>query len=215
MSLWASAAFTPVVGGRRFTPDRGRWTLSALALLAFLLGAVPAHAQTPSTPFLRWKYFHDQRAYPFGTIPPGAMQRARGNYLHQWPPPPAGSVPQLPGSVWSSIDPTQVTTSGTLTPVGRITTVAIQPTESSVIYIGGAQGGVWKTMDGGTTWTALTDTQCSLAMGALAIDPMNPNIVYTGTGEENSSSDSYYDCGVSTDGGATWTQVTQDPGRVS
>ena len=75
--------------------------------------------------------------------------------------------------------------------------------------MGPATGGVWKTTNGGTSWTPLTDTQCSLAMGSIAIDPSNHLIVYAGTGEENFSADSYYGCGIlkSTDGGATWTQT--------
>src|SRR5262249_43964697 len=65
-----------------------------------------------------------------------------------------------------------------------------------------------KTIDGGTNWGALTDTQCSLAMGSIAIDPSNHLVIYAGTGEENFSADSYSGCGVlkSTDGRITWTQ---------
>ena len=77
------------------------------------------------------------------------------------------------------------------------------------MYIGAADGGVWKTSDCGTTWTPLTYGQCSTAMGALAIDLVNTNIVYAGTGEQNFSLDSYYGCGVlrSADGGQTWTST--------
>ncbi|HEX3867581.1 MAG TPA: hypothetical protein VHV78_12550, partial [Gemmatimonadaceae bacterium] len=85
----------------------------------------------------------------------------------------------------------------------------MHPTDPQTIYIGAAQGGVWKTANGGASWTSLTDGQCSLAMGAVAIDPVNPQIVYAGTGEQNFSADSYYGCGVlrSSDGGTTWTQL--------
>jgi len=74
-----------------------------------------------------------------------------------------------------------------------------------VVYLGAAQGGVWKTTDGGLTWTPLTDSQQTLAIGSLALDQSNPDIVYAGTGEENFSGDSYYGAGVlkSSDGGAT------------
>ena len=92
---------------------------------------------------------------------------------------------------------------------GRITSIAIDPKNSQTLYIGGATGGVWKTTNGGTTWTPLTDNECGLAIGSVAVDPVNPQIVYAGTGEENFSSDSYQGCGVlrSTNGGATWTQL--------
>ncbi len=45
------------------------------------------------------------------------------------------------------------------------------PTDSNTIYVGAAQGGVWKTTNGGTSWAPLTDGQCSRAMGSIAIDP--------------------------------------------
>src|SRR5690606_2744043 len=92
---------------------------------------------------------------------------------------------------------------------GRLTAIAVHPSDPNVIYIGGAQGGVWKTTNGGANWTPLTDHECSLAMGWIVLDPVDPDIVYAATGEQHFSSDSYYGCGVlrSTDGGATWTQL--------
>ena len=80
---------------------------------------------------------------------------------------------------------------------------------TGLFLVGAATGGVWKTTNGGTSWTPLTDNACGLAMGSVAIDPVNPQIIYAGTGEENFSSDSYQGCGVlrSTDGGANWTQL--------
>jgi photosystem II stability/assembly factor-like uncharacterized protein len=68
---------------------------------------------------------------------------------------------------------------------------------------------VWKTTDGGTSWTPLTDTQFSLALGSLAIDPNNHLNVYAGTGEENFAGDSYYGGGLlkSSDGGSTWASL--------
>ena len=88
-------------------------------------------------------------------------------------------------------------------------------TNPNVVYIGGAQGGVWKTTngndaDGAITWTPLTDAQASLAMGAIAIDPNNTQTIYAGTGENSGSGDSYYGAGLlrSTDGGNSWTRVS-------
>jgi uncharacterized protein (TIGR03437 family) len=97
---------------------------------------------------------------------------------------------------------------------GRVSTIALDPgyngTSNRTIYLGAAQGGVWRSRDNGATWMPLTDAQPSLAMGALAIDPTNPNIIYAGTGEAHFSGDSYYGAGLlkSIDGGATWAQIT-------
>jgi photosystem II stability/assembly factor-like uncharacterized protein len=152
------------------------------------------------------KYFKEQRAFPFDRIPPGALQAAKQDYIQKWGPPDAARA-QFNFNSWTAIGPDHISTS--LTTSGRLNTIAVNPSNTNIIYAGGATGGVWKTTDGGTTWTALTDSQCSLAMGSITLDPTNPNIIYAGTGEENFSADSYYGCGVlkSIDGGASWTQL--------
>lgn len=96
---------------------------------------------------------------------------------------------------------------------GRVTAIAIHPEDNDIVYVGGAQGGVWKSDDAGDSWTPLTDGECSLAMGSIAIDPVDPEIVYAGTGEQNYQRDSYYGCGVlrTLDGGTTWEQLGADP----
>ncbi len=95
---------------------------------------------------------------------------------------------------------------------GRVSTIAIHPEDPNVLYVGGAQGGVWRSDDAGLNWTPLTDEECSLAMGSIAIDPVDPQIVYAGTGEQHFSGDSYYGCGVlrSLNGGATWEQLGEE-----
>jgi hypothetical protein len=110
---------------------------------------------------------------------------------------------------------------------GRATAVAIDPADptGSTVYIGGAYGGVWKSTNAtqavtqnssGVTWTALTDNQATLAVGAIAIQPGNNNpnnsVILVGTGETNSSADSYYGLGIlrSPDAGTTWTLITED-----
>jgi photosystem II stability/assembly factor-like uncharacterized protein len=160
----------------------------------------------PDTPQQRWEYFYQQRAYPFSDIPAGALQRARGGLIATQPGL-FGAPPPIQGTTWIPFGPQRIPSSGIST--GRLTAIAVHPTESDIIYIGGAQGGVWKTTDGGANWVPRTDDQCSLAMGSIAIDPVNPEIIYAGTGEQHFSGDSYYGCGVlrSEDGGATWTQL--------
>jgi len=161
----------------------------------------------------RMQWFHDQRAYPHKTIPPGIRAAAASARDHKIALEaelrralalPAGS-PAEPA--WQLIGPQPVANfySGA---AGRIAALAIDPSNTQIVYMGGAEGGVWKTVDGGTSWTPLTDSQVSLAVGAIALDPSNPNTIYVGTGEENFAIDSYYGAGIlkSTDGGQTWTR---------
>jgi hypothetical protein len=114
---------------------------------------------------------------------------------------------------------------------GRATAIAIDPADStgSTVYVGGADGGLWRSRnatDGsfgnatGVGWTALIDDQATLAVGAIALQPGNANgslsnVILAGTGEANSSADSYYGLGIlrSTDGGNSWNLVgTASPG---
>ncbi|MBI3517483.1 MAG: hypothetical protein HY060_25915, partial [Proteobacteria bacterium] len=66
---------------------------------------------------------------------------------------------------------------------GRVISLAVDPGTSSRIYAGTANAGIWLSQDGGATWSARTDDQACLAIGALAIDPNAPNRVFAGTGE--------------------------------
>jgi len=124
-------------------------------------------------------------------------------------------VPPMPGtSNWVQMGPTAIPKGQTyggarVLVTGRVTAIVVDPTDKNVIYLGTAQGGVWKTIDGGKNWIAKTDNEVSLAIGALAMDPGNPLVLYAGTGEGNFSGDSYYGNGVlkTTDGGNTWTAL--------
>jgi hypothetical protein len=92
--------------------------------------------------------------------------------------------------------------------------VAGDPTNAGTLYLAAADGGVWKTTDGGSHWGPLTDGQVTLVMGAIALAPSNPQVIYAGTGEANlgpsqlalGRTDMGYGDGVlkSTDGGSTW-----------
>jgi len=133
------------------------------------------------------------------------------------------SVTPTPGlSNWVQMGPLAVPNGsanrGAVLVSGRITSIVIDPTDPKIIYIGAAQGGVWKTIDGGNTWNPTSDNEQSLAIGTLAIDPANHLIVYAGTGEANFS-DSYYGAGIlkTIDGGDNWTIVNnwQDPSGSS
>jgi len=121
--------------------------------------------------------------------------------------------PTLSQSTWSAIGPASLD-SGSGLDSGRITGVAVDPTNSNTIYIAAAGGGVWKTTDGGTTWTPLTDNQTTLSMGSIAIAPTDHLKIYAGTGEANNSIDSNHGDGilVSNDGGSTWTLETASGG---
>ncbi len=106
---------------------------------------------------------------------------------------------------------------------GRATAVAIDPADTSgnTVFLGGAGGGLWKATNAGSqspnpasvVWQPLIDDQPTLAVGTITLQPVSvghaSNVILVGTGETNSSSDSYYGLGIlrSSDGGSTWTLI--------
>ncbi len=180
--------------------------LSALILLAC---ATAASAQQDD-PGGRWEFFLEQRRSP-GVPGWGArLQVAREAVLRRAVlrlPPGAAAASAAGSDAWEPLGPEIIESYAIST--GRVSAVVLHPANMDVIFAGGAQGGVWRTENAGASWQPLTDQECSLAMGALALDPVNPDIVYAGTGEQHFSADSYYGCGVlrSADGGESWTRL--------
>lgn len=113
---------------------------------------------------------------------------------------------RLPMPVASSIAFRQI---GPAISGGRVSAVAGVPGNNVTYYVGTADGGVFRTTNGGTTWTAEFQHQPVLSIGALAVDPTNAEVVWAGTGEGNVRNNVSYGDGVykSTDGGAHWTHL--------
>jgi alpha-tubulin suppressor-like RCC1 family protein len=175
------------------------------------------------------------RAGPSGIIPPGALikaqeqrrrlERARTAVRSRF-----SNKAQLP---WVSLGPQPIASGcvgysgiacdfgvGPFPEAGRVTSVALDPSDAfgNTAYIGTSAGGVWKTVDGGQTWTPKTDDQDSLHIGAVTVDPNNAQVVYVGLGIQDQAAgapftnDNFFGLGIlkSTDGGTTW-RLLSDP----
>lgn len=178
-------------------------------------------------PFERWLWEFEQRAYPLDRIPEGAkdraFQRMRQAKAAQSPRQPKGALTlnAITGSVWQSLGPKPIfvapAAGGQTNPPspvsGRVADVAVDPNNANHWLIGAAQGGIWQTFDGGSTWSPTSDDQPTLAMGAIAFAPSSPNIVYAGTGEAVFASDAYGGACVlkSLNGGSSWSLVASSP----
>jgi len=97
---------------------------------------------------------------------------------------------------------------------GRIRSIVIHPTNSQVMYVGSVTGGIWKTTNGGTSWSALNDFMGNLGVTTMAMSPSDSNVIYAGTGEGVFQVGTFKDlirgAGIfkTTDGGTTWTQLS-------
>jgi photosystem II stability/assembly factor-like uncharacterized protein len=92
---------------------------------------------------------------------------------------------------------------------GRSNAVAGIPSQPNVYYFGAVGGGVWKSTNGGETWEPIFDSQPIASIGALAIAPSNPDVIYVGTGEATLRSNLTYGNGMykSSDGGKSWAHI--------
>jgi len=102
---------------------------------------------------------------------------------------------------------------------GRIAAVdAVQEGQRLTIYVGSASGGVWKSVNGGTTFKPVFDKEAVQSIGAVTIDPKNPKVIWVGTGESWTRNSVSIGDGVykSTDGGETWTNMgLRDSERIT
>jgi photosystem II stability/assembly factor-like uncharacterized protein len=98
---------------------------------------------------------------------------------------------------------------------GRVVDLAVVEGRPAILYVATASGGLWKTTNNGTTWAPVFDREATVSLGAVAVAPSNPDVVWVGTGEANPRNSVAWGNGVykSTDGGKTWKHAGLDDTR--
>jgi len=139
-------------------------------------------------------------AAPFALPAPLAAAPAASRDAVGAVPAPAGTDTLFGDLRWRSIGPFEG---------GRVEAVTGVPGHPGTYYFGAVVGGVWKTTDAGQHWSPVFDGQPIGSIGAIAVAPSDPNVIYVGTGEADPRGDISFGDGVykSTDGGRTWTNV--------
>ena len=167
-------------------------------------------------------WFYGQRAFPAKHVPAGALAAATRKALRMSGTA-SGTTSGTTGGAWTNLGPapTNQDAAPYTDPVwsnygggigdatGRVTAMAVDPTNPNVVYEGGADGGVWKSTDGGSSWQSVGEQIATQSIGAIAIAPNAHDTLYVGTGEANTNGDSYFGYGIfkTTDGGSSWTKV--------
>lgn len=149
--------------------------------------------------FRRWESYMAPRVYPSGnmTLPSQNYE----NFVQWENQQAAAGIPKSVAGNWSFLGPTGKPTGGG---AGRLNFVRFDPTNSNTLYVGAPDGGLWKSTNGGTSWTTNTDQLTVIGVSDIAIDPTNTQIMYIATGDGDAGDS--YSTGVlkSTDGGTTW-----------
>jgi SdrD B-like protein/type IX secretion system substrate protein len=151
----------------------------------------------PWIPFKRWEWFMEPRVYPTGELPPpGIVQNRMKQYRSGL------SVQAAAGGSWTQLGPAVVPSGGG--GEGRVNVIAIDPSNTAVVWAGTASGGLWKSTNSGSTWSTGTDNFGTLGISSIAFDPTNSNTMYVATGDADALDT--YSMGVlkSTDGGVSW-----------
>jgi len=167
-------------------------------------------------PLMRRSDWFARRFGHLGFIPDGvrivqleSVRELRKRHRKMDAPLPAPGQPNPTGCNWTPVGPGPAIVNATTSFAGRVISIAFDETNPNTIYIGSANGGVWKSTNRGMTWSPKSDYQNSLAIGALAIDPNNNQRIFAGTGQYGGAVGTFYGNGIlySSNGGDTWTEL--------
>jgi photosystem II stability/assembly factor-like uncharacterized protein/PKD repeat protein len=162
----------------------------------------PVERSKGYNPFKRWEYFMEPRVYPSGRLPAAIIwkeiQREESRE----------KADLAVAANWTFLGPDDTPRDFNYQNLrggsGRINCIAFHPFNSNIIYIGAPSGGLWKTTNGGQTWTTSTDQLAAIGISDIAIVRQNPNIIYLATGDGDGTDT--YSIGIlkSTNGGISW-----------
>ncbi|MCP4221264.1 MAG: glycosyl hydrolase, partial [bacterium] len=150
--------------------------------------------------FKRWESFMETRVDKAGYLRSDLLWEAMMAKKKAWQMRPG---PSTVASTWREIGPKVIPSSGG--GAGRLNCVAYNPNNLNIIWVGSPSGGLWKSINGGSTWSSSSDQFTNLGISWIVIDPNNTNIMYLATGDGDHTNSTYsYGVLKSTDGGVNW-----------
>ncbi|MBT8186982.1 MAG: thrombospondin type 3 repeat-containing protein [Croceitalea sp.] len=151
-------------------------------------------------PFKRWENNWKPFVKPDGYLP------SNKEMASLWQEKQVLNLDENPNANWSTLGPTSLTNEY-YTGMGRINTIAIDPDDPNIWYVGAPAGGFWKSTDAGNTWRTTTDHFFQLGVSGIAIDPTNTAIIYITTGDDDAGDSVGQGVFKSMDGGETWNET--------
>ncbi len=148
--------------------------------------------------FKRWEWYWENRVNPTTGEFPSTSAIEELRKIHK-----QTNQSKSPSGQWISMGPS--TSPGGYAGLGRLNCIGFHPTDNNTYYVGAASGGVWKTTDGGSTWTVQANELDAIGVSDIVVhETAGDDIVYIATGDRDASDT--YSVGImkSTDGGATW-----------
>lgn len=150
--------------------------------------------------FKRWEWFAQTRLDKDGYLDPALNWKGWLEKEQRF-----GTDSGGAGSDWKPLGPFTVPrTAGSGGGMGRLNCIVFDPRSTDIIWVGAPTGGLWKSMDGGQTWSTNTDHLPNLGVSDIEINPQNPDIMYIATGDKQRGSALSIGIMKSTDGGQTW-----------
>jgi len=160
--------------------------------------------------FKRWEYMMGQRVKPDGSRPAADRDLNAYNAYKQ------SHANRSAEGDWTALGPFSVPSGNNgYRGMGRVNAVAFHPTDPDKIYAGAPAGGLWISENHGVTWTSYTDVLPTLGVSAIAVDQVNPQIIYMGTGDRDAGDAAGLGVWKSTDGGITWEAANLGMGNVT
>lgn len=159
--------------------------------------------------FKRWEHFVSPRVYPSGDL--SLLSLTAQNYQQWLDEQNSGaklsSSQVMASSTWTAMGPFGAlsgSAGGQFLKAGRLNFITVHPTNTLNLYVGAPAGGLWRSTNGGTSWTTNTDNLTVTGCSDLAIDPTNPNTMYLAMGDGDAGDTRSTGILKSTDGGNTW-----------
>lgn len=167
--------------------------------------------------FKRWEYINHNRVLPDGKLQHSNYIVEQINRYQEAQKAIRKPANRSAAGIWSQLVPNTYPVNNTAQPtgLGRVNAMAFHPTDANTLYAGASSGGIWKSVNGGTSWVNISGNLPRLSISAILVHPGNADTLYVGTGDRDGGDGDGIGVYKSTDGGLTWSPYNKGMGAVT